>query len=262
MNVLSLEKRVQIITLLVEGNSIRATTRITGCSKNTIAKLLVDVGTACLRFHDEKVRNVKAKRVQCDEIWSFVYAKRKNVPEDKKGEAGDVWTWTGIDADSKLIISWFVGGRDIESAHEFMQDVSSRLTNRVQLTTDGLKAYLDAAEDAFPKGVDFAQLDKQYAKNRYVGAIKTPLIGKPDNKYITTSHVERQNLTMRMHMRRFTRCTNAFSKKVENHCHALALYFVYYNFCKIHTTLRVTPAMEAGLTTDIMEITDIVKLIE
>ncbi len=262
MNILSLEKRGQIITLLVEGNSIRATARITGCSKNTIAKLLEDIGIACLKFHDDMVRNVRANRVQCDEIWSFVYAKRKNVPYDKIGEAGDVWTWTAIDADSKLIISWFVGGRDIKSANYFMQDVASRLTNRVQLTTDGLKAYLDAIEEAFPKGVDFAQLDKQYAGSRYVGAIKTPLIGCPDNKHITTSHVERQNLTMRMHMRRFTRFTNAFSKKIENHCYALALYFVYYNFCKIHTTLRVTPAMEAGLTNDIMEITDIVKLIK
>jgi IS1 family transposase len=271
MNILPIEKRTQIIQLLVEGNSIRATSRITGCSKNTIIKLLVDVGNACQKFHDEKVQCVTAKRVQCDEIWSFVYAKKKNVPEEKQGEAGDVWTWTGIDSDSKLIISWFVGNRDFESANEFMTDVASRLKNRVQLTTDGLKAYLEAVEDAFPQGIDFAQLHKiyhtpsreyqrKYSPAACTGAIKTPVMGAPDPKHISTSHVERQNLTMRMHMRRFTRLTNAFSKKIENHCHALALYFVYYNFCKIHQTLRVTPAMEAGLTKDIMEIKDIVNL--
>ena len=272
MNKLPLEKRTQIIQLLVEGTSIRATCRITGCSKNTVTKLLVDIGKACQKFHHEMVKNVSSKRVQCDEIWSFVYAKKKNVPEHKQGEAGDVWTWTGIDADSKLIISWFVGNRDFESASEFMTDVASKLKNRVQLTTDGLKAYLDAVEDAFPQGIDFAQLHKiyhtpnredqrKYSPAACTGAIKKTVIGSPDPKHISTSHVERQNLTMRMHMRRFTRLTNAFSKKIENHCHALALYFVYYNFCKIHTTLRVTPAMEAGLTKDIMEIKDIVNLI-
>lgn len=273
MNQLPLEKRTQIIQLLVEGNSIRATCRITGCSKNTVVKLLVDTGKACQKFHDEKVRNVKAKRVQCDEIWSFIYAKQKNVPEEKLGEAGDIWTWTGIEAQTKLIISWYVGNRDFESATEFMNEVAYRLANRVQLTTYGLKSYLDAVEDTFPQGIDFAQLHKiyssptredlrKYSPANCTGAVKTPVMGDPDPKHVSTSYVERQNLTMRMHMRRFTRLTNAFSKKLENHCHMLAIYFVYYNWCKIHTTLRVTPAMEAGLTTDIMEISDIVKLLE
>ncbi len=273
MNILPLEKRTQIIQLLVEGNSIRATTRITGCSKNTVVKLLVDVGTACHKFHDEKVRGVTAKRVQCDEIWAFVYAKKKNVPQEKLGEAGDVWTWTGIDSDSKLIISWYVGNRDFESANIFMQDLAGRIKNRVQLTTDGLKAYLEAIEDAFGGNIDFAQLHKIYATvsredaRKYspaacTGAIKKQVSGDPDPKHVSTSHVERQNLTMRMHMRRFTRLTNAFSKKIENHCHMLAIYFVYYNFCKIHQTLRVTPAYQAGITKEIMEIKDIVALIK
>ena len=251
---------------------MRAVTRITGCSINTVKNLLIDVGTACLKFHDEKVMNVTSKRVQCDEIWSFVYAKAKNVPYEIQGKAGDVWTWTGIDADTKLIISWYVGNRDAESANIFMRDVASRLKNRVQLTTDGLKAYLDAVEDAFPQGIDFAQLVKIYGKEngvgnekRYspaecLGAKKNPVMGEPDLKHVSTSYVERQNLTMRMHMRRFTRLTNAFSKKIENHIHAVALYTVYYNFCRVHKTLRVTPAMEAGLTNDFMEIKDIVNL--
>jgi IS1 family transposase len=271
MNQLPLEKRTQIVQLLVEGSSIRAITRITGCSKNTVTKLLVDIGKACEKFHDEKVQGVTAKRVQCDEIWSFVYAKKKNVPQDKRGQAGDFWTWVGIDSDSKLAISFFVGNRDFESANIFMQDLAGRIKNRVQLTTDGLKAYLEAVEDAFGGNIDFAQLHKIYAtvsredSRKYspaecTGAIKKQVSGSPDPKHVSTSHVERQNLTMRMHMRRFTRLTNGFSKKVENHCHAIALHFVYYNFCKIHTTLRVTPAMEAGLTNDIMEISDIVKL--
>lgn len=272
MNILPLEKRVQIINLLVEGNSLRATSRITGCSINTVSKLLVDVGRACQKFHDEKVVNVSTKRVECDEIWSFVYAKQKNVPQDKQGEAGDVWTWTAIDADSKLIISYYVGNRDFVSANEFMRDVASRLKNRVQLTTDGLKAYLDAVEDAFPQGIDFSQLVKvystigredarRYSPASFSTAIKTPIIGSPDPELISTSYVERQNLTMRMHMRRFTRLTNAFSKKIENHCYAIALHFVYYNFCKAHKSLnKATPAMAAGLTDWFMEISDIVKL--
>ena len=271
MNQLPLEKRTQIVQLLVEGNSIRAITRITGCSKNTVTKLLVDIGKACEKFHDEKVQGVTAKRVQCDEIWSFVYAKKKNVPEGMHDKAGDFWTWVGIDSDTKLAISFFVGNRDFESANIFIQDLAGRINNRVQLTTDGLKAYLEAVEDAFGGNIDFAQLHKIYAtvsredSRKYspaecTGAIKKQVSGNPDPKHVSTSHVERQNLTMRMHMRRFTRLTNGFSKKVENHCYAVALHFVYYNFCKIHTTLRVTPAMEAGLTNDIMEISDIVKL--
>ncbi len=273
MNQLSLEKRTQIIQLLVEGNSIRATCRITDCSKNTVTKLLVDVGIACQKFHDEKVLQVKSKRVQCDEIWSFVYAKAKNVPKDKEGEAGDVWTWTGIDADSKLILSWYVGNRDADSANIFMKDVATRLANRVQLTTDGLRAYLEAVDNAFDFKIDYAQLvklygqesmkgEKKYSPAECIGCRKNKVIGNPDPNHISTSYVERQNLTMRMHMRRFTRLTNAFSKKIENHCHALALYFVYYNFSKIHQTLRETPAMEAGLTKNIMEISDIVKLVD
>lgn len=270
MNKLPLQKRTQIISLLVEGNSIRATCRICDVSKNTVTKLLVDVGKACQKFHDEKVLKVKSKRVQCDEIWSFIYAKQKNVTDEMKN-AGDIWTWTGIDADSKLIVSWYVGNRDAESANIFMQDLAGRLSNRVQLTTDGLKAYLQAVDDAFGAQIDFAQLvkmygatdernEKRYSPAEWIGSKRTNITGNPDSKHISTSHVERQNLTMRMHMRRFTRLTNAFSKKVENHCHAIALHFVYYNFCKVHQTLRVTPAMEAGLTKDIMKIEEIVNL--
>ena len=274
MNKLPIDKRTQIISLLVEGNSLRATSRITGCSINTVTKLLVDVGMACQKFHDATVLNVVSKRVQCDEIWSFVYSKQKNVPEGMEGEAGDVWTWTGIDADSKLIISWLVGSRDAGSANMFMQDIAGRLRDRVQITTDGLKLYIDAVDEAFGPNVDFAQLVKIYGsesgtgnERRYspvecMGAKKMSVFGRPDKKYISTSYVERQNLTMRMHMRRFTRLTNGFSKKIENHCYAIALHFVYYNFCKIHKTLRVTPAMEAGIATDIMEIKDIVVLPE
>jgi len=274
MNQLPLSTRTQIINLLVEGNSIRAISRITGASKNTIAKLLVAVGKACQEFHNNHVVAVASKRVQCDEIWSFVGAKEKNTtPEMKEAGMGDVWTWTALDSDSKLILSWFVGSRDAESAYEFMQDVAGRLANRVQLTSDGHKAYLDAVEDAFAGQVDFAQLvkmygapsgntqtERKYSPQECIGAKKVKQIGNPDKKHISTSHVERSNLTMRMHMRRFTRLTNAFSKKLENHCYAIALHFVYYNFAKIHQTLRVTPAMEAGLTKDIMSIEEIVKL--
>lgn len=272
MNRLSLEKRTQIITALVEGNSLRSTSRMADVSINTVTKLLVDVGRACQRFHDEKVVGVKSKRVQCDEIWSFVYSKQKNVPEGMEGEAGDIWTWTAIDADSKLIISYFVGDRSADSANIFMQEVAGRISGMIQLTTDGHRPYLEAVEDAFV-GIDYAMLVKIYgpsgntAETRYspaecVATEKRPMLGNPDPKHISTSYVERQNLTMRMHMRRFTRLTNAFSKKIENHCHAIALHFVYYNFCKIHKTLRVTPAMEAGLTNDLMKISDIVGLIE
>jgi len=259
MNVLALEKRIQIVHLLVEGNSLRATARISGCSIRTVMRLFREAGAACQEYHNKKVAGVKAKKIECDEIWSFVYAKDKNKPESKEG--GSVWTWVAIDPTTKLVVNWYVGKRDENSAKEFMSETAQRLSSRVQITTDGLKTYLEAIEDAFPGGVEYAKLDKQYSGNRYVGAIKTPLIGKPDVKAITTSHVERQNLTMRMGMRRFTRKTNAFSKKIENHCLAIALHFVYYNFCRIHQTLRVTPAMEAGLTKDIMEIEDIIKLI-
>lgn len=274
MNQLPLEKRAQIINLLVEGSSLRATSRITGCSINTVSKLLVDVGKACLKFHDEKVVNVNSKKIQCDEIWSFCYSKQKNVPDNKIGEAGDLWTWTAIDADSKLMVSWFVGNRDIDSANIFMEDVAYRLKNRVQLTTDGLKVYLEAVNNNFGKEIDYAQLIKLYGDNGSVGnekryspaecngTKKHNVSGNPDKKHVSTSYIERQNLTMRMHMRRFTRLTNAFSKKIENHCYAVALFMVFYNFAKIHKTLRVTPAMEAGLTQDIMSIEEIVLLTE
>lgn len=273
MNKLPLEKRVQIINLLVEGSSIRAISRVVGVSKDTVVKLLVDVGRACWEFHDKTVLNVRSKRIQCDEIWSFVYSKEKNKPEGMEN-AGDVWTWTAIDADSKLIVSWNVGGRDADSANTFLHDVADRLANRVQMTTDGLHAYLEAVTDNFGSQIDFAQLvklygregegktsEKKYSPARFTGSRKTVISGNPDEEHISTSYVERQNLTMRMHMRRFTRLTNGFSKKIENHCYAIALHFMYYNFVKQHKTLRVTPAMAAGLTKRFMSITDIANLV-
>jgi IS1 family transposase len=263
---------VQIITLLVEGNSLRSCFRIADVSINTVTKLLVNVGIACEKFHNETVVNVHSNKVQADEIWSFVYAKEKNKPEGMEN-VGDVWTWTAIDADSKLIVSWLIGARDFDSASEFMRDVAKRIKNRMQLTTDGHHAYLEAVTDTFGSQIDFAQLQKLYGKEgstgnaekkyspaQCIGAKKTIVSGNPDPKHISTSYVERQNLTMRMHMRRFTRLTNAFSKKIENHCHAIALHFVYYNFVRIHKTLRVPPAMEAGLIKRLMSIEDIVRL--
>ena len=273
MNRLSLEKRTQIIGLLVEGNSLRATSRLADVSINTVTKLLVDVGTACQKYHDENVKNVKSRRIQCDEIWSFVYAKEKNLPENLQGKfgLGSVWTWVALDADSKLAVSWLVGNRDSEYAKIFMEDVASRLSNRVQLTTDGLKAYLEAVDESFGAEIDFAQLVKMYGKaidgeHRYspaecTGTRKDFISGNPKEKHISTSYVERQNLTMRMNLRRFTRLTNAFSKKVENHSHAIALHFMYYNFVRIHKTLRVTPAMQAGLAKRLWSIEDLAKLL-
>lgn len=273
MNTLPIDKRVQIIKLLVEGNSIRSITRIADVSKNTVTKLLVDVGRACQEFHNNTVVNVKSERMQCDEIWSFCYAKQKNVTQEMPDGSGDVWTWTALDADSKLIVSWFVGDREAGSAYEFMSDVADRLANRVQLTTDGHRAYLSAVQNAFDNDIDFAQLVKMYGGSEGIneqerkyspavctGAKKTKISGDPNPKFVSTSYVERQNLTMRMHMRRFTRLTNAFSKKIENHSYAIALHFVYYNFCKIHTSLSITPAMQAGITKRVMSIEDIANL--
>jgi IS1 family transposase len=275
MNKLPIEKRVQIINLLVEGSSLRTCSRIADVSINTVTKLLVEVGQACQLFHDETVRNVAAKRIQCDEIWSFVYAKEKNKPQNIEG-AGDAWTFVGIDSDTKLVISWLLGERDIQTATIFMKDVAERIRGRVQLTTDGLKAYINAVDAAFPTDdeIDFAQLikiygpeggtstpERKYSPGECTGSKKHVIYGQPDEKFISTSHIERQNLTMRMHMRRFTRLTNGFSKKIENHGYAIALHFVYYNFAKIHKSLRVTPAMQAGLTKRVMSIEDIVNLI-
>ncbi len=273
MNRLPLDKRIKIISLLVEGNSLRATSRLVDVSINTVTKLLVDVGQACLKFHSSTVVQVRAQRVQCDEIWSFVYKKEKNVTEDKYG-VGNVWTWVAIDPDTKLVISFFAGERDIHSANFFMNDLWCRLRTRVQLSTDGLSLYREAVADTFGGKVDFAQLVKQFSTNslnkygkvdhreKYIGAERIIISGQPERKHISTSHVERQNLTMRMHMRRFTRKTNAFSKKIDNHCYAIALHFVYYNFVKVHKTLRVTPAMEAKFAKKPMTIKDIVMLTE
>jgi IS1 family transposase len=275
MNKLSAQDRARVLHLLCEGQSIRAVTRLTGASKNTVAKLLADAGKACAAYHDEHVRGLTSRRIQVDEIWSFTYAKQKNVAAAKAAPewAGDTWTWTAIDADTKLVASWLVGGRDGGYAIAFMDDLRDRLANRVQLTSDGHKAYLEAVEGAFGGDVDYAVLHKIYgtspdsAKGRYspaecIGTEKHRIEGDPDPKHVSTSFVERQNLTMRMHMRRFTRLTNAFSKKVENHAHSVALHFMYYNFVRIHKTLRVTPAMAAGVTDRLWEINDIVKVLE
>ena len=282
VNRLSNDKQAQILNLLVEGSSMRSISRVTGVSINTVTKLLIAAGEACATFHDQTVREVPARKVQCDEVWSFCYAKRKNVEYAKAApdEAGDVWTWTGIDADSKMIVSWHVSpSRDSDAAIEIMDDMRNRLANRVQITTDGLKSYLEAVEGAFGGDVDYAQLVKLYGDapredaRRYspvecVGAVKQEVSGNPDWDHISTSYVERQNLTMRMGMRRFTRLTNAFSKKLENHCHMLALYFVHYNFCRPHTTLtkrasgyKTTPAMATGLAGRVYDMAWLVELV-
>jgi len=273
MNRLAGELRAQILGMMVEGVSVRAIARMTGVSKNTIVKLLADAGQACLEYQDKALRNLASKRIQADEIWSFIYAKQKNVPEAKRGQFGygDVWTWTAIDADTKLIVSWYLGRRDADAASQFMTDLASRLTHRIQLTTDGHHAYLNAVDEAFDREIDYAMLVKQYgttpeAEKRYsppvcLSAEKTELRGRPDPQHISTSYVERQNLSMRMGMRRFTRLTNAFSKKLANHMHALSIYFMHYNFVRIHQTLRVTPAMAAGVT-DNWDLSDIVRAVD
>ncbi len=272
MNRLDIRTRAQILHMLVEGNSLRATARMSDVSRNTVDKLLRDVGATCLKFQDETLRDLPCKRIQCDEIWSFCYSKQKNVPAEKKGEFGygDIWTWTAICADTKLVPCWHVGNRDTESATHFIGDLAARLSNRVQLTTDGHRPYLEAVDRAFEGDIDYARLIKLYGpssdgQRRYSPAICTgydikDVTGEPDAKHISTSFVERQNLTMRMSMRRFTRLTNGFSKKVSNHMHAISLHYIYYNFGRIHQTLKVTPAMEAGITDHVWTLEEIAGL--
>lgn len=275
-NVLPIKKRVQILDMLCEGVSMRAISRMTGVSINTVSKLLVDAGETCLDLHDQLVTHVKARYVQCDEIWAFCYAKAKNVATAKAApqEAGDVWTWTAIDSETKLIISYLAGGRSARSAQAFMNDVASRLTDRVQLTTDGLALYRQAVDSAFGGEVDYAQLvkvfgeaegagpERKYSPPSCVGAKKEVQLGDPDEAKISTSHVERANLTMRMGMRRFTRLTNAHSKKYANHVYALALFFMHYNFVRVHKSLRMSPAMAAGVTDTLWGMEDIAERIE
>jgi IS1 family transposase len=276
MNKLSLERKAQIIKVLCEGNSIRSTARITDTAINTVIKLLREVGAACMEYQDKTMRNLTCSKLQIDEIWSFCYSKADHVPAEKQGQFGygDVWTFTAIDADTKLVPAWLASRRDAESASIFIADLKERLSNRVQITTDGHKAYLTAMEKAFGSEVDYAMLvklygaepitEKRYSPSECLGAEKHIIQGKPDLKEVSTSYVERQNLTMRMSMRRFTRLTNGFSKKLENHIYALALYFMHYNFARVHKTLAnpypKTPAMAAGISDHIWSIEEIVKL--
>jgi IS1 family transposase len=274
MNRLNAERRAQIIRLLVEGNSLRSTSRIADVSINTVTKLLVEIGAACADYQDRTFKNLSLKRIQCDEIWSFVYAKQKNVTGKmlEHGHAGDVWTWTAIDAETKLVPCWMIGGRDATAARDFIDDLAGRLAHRGQLTTDGHKAYLDAIDGAFGCDIDYAMLIKLYgnepeAEVRYspaqcIGTRTEIVMGRPEPEHISTSYAERQNLTMRMCMRRFTRLTNAFSRKIENHAAAVALYFMYYNFVRIHKTLRTAPAMAAGVTDRLWDVADIVALLD
>ncbi len=277
MNKLSIERQAQVIRVLCEGNSIRSTARITNTAINTVVNLLRDVGAACAKYQDRHLRDLPCKTIQCDEIWSFCYAKQKNVPENKQGRFGygDVWTWTAIDADTKLVPSWFVGLRDAGCAFAFIRDLQSRLANRVQLTTDGHKVYLNVIDDVFGADIDYAMLVKIYGaepagEGRYSpakcnGTNSRVITGYPDTSKISTSYAERHNLTMRMHMRRFTRLTNAFSKKLDNHMYAIALYFMHYNFARPHGTLANpyprTPAMAAGVSNHIWTVGEIVSLI-
>ena len=274
MNKLPAEKRAQIIHLLVEGNSLRATARLADVSFNTTAKLFVDTARACADYQDRTLRNLKCKRLQLDEIWSFIYAKQKNVAGAKAApaNAGDIWTWVAIDADTKLVPSWRIGDRSSQTAIVFTDDLASRLASRVQITTDGHKAYIEAVEGSFGADVDYAMLvkiygadqagEKRYSPAECIGAVKHRVEGNPDPKHVSTSFAERQNLTLRMSSRRFTRLTNAFSKKVENHALSVALHYMNYNFCRIHKTLRVTPAMAAGVTDKLWSIGDIVSVLE
>jgi IS1 family transposase len=274
MNKLPHEKRCQALQMMAEGVSLRAITRLTGISRTTLLKLLEDAGQAFSEYQDRALVNLKSRRIQVDEAWAFCYAKQKNVAKAKAAPqgAGDIWTWVGIDADTKLVASWYVGGRDSQAAMTFMDDLAPRLTNRVQLTSDGHRPYLEAVEGAYGGDIDYAVLVKIYGaapegQRRYspavcTGAIKTPIEGKPDPKHISTSYVERQNLNIRMGNRRMTRLTNAFSKKAENHAHMMAIYFMHYNFVRIHQTLKVTPAMAAGVTPKLWEMSDIVRVLE
>jgi IS1 family transposase len=275
MNRLTTEKRSQVIACLVEGNSIRATVRMTGVAKNTVAKLLVDLGTVCSVYQDEVMRDLPCQRVQCDEIWSFCYAKQRNVPDDKRDEwgYGDVWTWVAIDADTKLVPAYEIGPRDLNTASAFMRDLARRMANRIQLTTDGLPPYMLAVDGAFEGNVDYAQMIKLYGqesspKGRYspavcIGSTMKMISGEPDPEHVSTSYIERQNLTMRMSMRRFTRLTNGFSKKVENLAAAVSIHFMHYNFCRAHATLKgQTPAMAAGLTDHVWTLQELVGLLD
>lgn len=278
MNKLPLAKRVQILNMLVEGSSMRSISRVADVSINTVSKLLIEAGQACASFHYATVRNVRAKRVQCDEIWSFCYAKQKNVDKAKAAPvgAGNVWTWTALDSDSKMILSWMVGDRSAETANFFMDDLANRVAGRMQLTTDGHKAYLDAVAGAFgPNEIDYAQLIKIYGEDEWAGhperkyspgdckgTRKERVRGMPDPKHISTSHVERQNLNIRMGLRRFTRLTNAFSKKIDMHVYALSLYFVFYNFVRTHKAHKLSPAMAAGVSDKLWSMEDIVGLID
>ena len=274
MNRLNKEQRTKIIAALVEGNSLRATARMCDVVFNTVLKLVPQIGAACGEYQNRAFRNLTCKRIQCDEIWSFCYAKAKNVPSDKQGQFGfgDVWTWTAIDADTKLVPSWCVGTRDAGTAFEFMHDLAGRLANRVQLTTDGHRVYLTAVESAFGSEIDYAMLvkvytadagaDTKYSPAQCVDCQSVAITGRPDPKHVSTSFVERQNLTMRMNMRRFTRLTNGFSKKVENHAAAVALHYMHYNFCRVHKTLRVTPAMEAGIADHVWGVEEIAALLD
>jgi IS1 family transposase len=276
MNKLDKNTRAKILHLLCEGSSIRAVTRLTGVSKNTVTKLLVDAGRAAAAYQDRVLRNLACKRVQVDEIWSFVRVKGGNVVKAKvaSADAGDVWTWIALDADTKLIASFYIGDRTYNSAREFIGDLAERLANRIQLTSDGHRAYLVAVEETFGADIDYARLVKIYGQDggksperRYsppvcLGADKTVVMGNPDPKHISTSYVERQNLTMRMNMRRFTRLTNGFSKKIENHACAVALHALFYNFVRVHQTLKVTPAMAAGVTNRLWEMTGLVEMVE
>jgi len=274
MNKLSIEKRAQIFRCYAEGNSLRATARLTGACYNAVLQFLPKIGLLCSDYQDKTFRNLKCKRVQCDEIWAFVGCKEKQVTAEKKAKGqGDCWTWTALDAETKLTFCWFVGSRDGMAAYHFMQDVAGRLANRVQMTTDGHRPYLQAVESAFGSEIDYAQLVKIYGKPeeggeaRYspaqcMGARKAAISGTPDYAHVSTSYAERQNLNIRMGNRRFTRLTNAFSKKVENHEHMVAAYLMHYNFCRIHQTLRVTPAMQAGITDHVWEAEEVIALLD